>query len=142
MELVRLWLPQRNKHRLCIFVGVKGNPWFLASWRLRAEKAGSEQEGELFSFCLATQVPQPSQIHLGKMIDPNGLFKTFFFFQQCKLKAILGKKHAFCCGPMRDGKETLLPPHCSASPQRGSVLPPIPAHPVSSLNEHRLKTTA
>ena len=35
--------------------------------RLRAEKAGSEQEGELFSFCLATQVPQPSQSHLRKM---------------------------------------------------------------------------
>ena len=63
-----------------MFLGVKVNPWFVASWRLRAEKAGSEQEGELFSFCLATQVPQPSQIHLGKMIDPNGLFKTFFFF--------------------------------------------------------------
>lgn len=121
MELVRLWLPQGNKHRLCIFVGVKGNP---GSWQLGSEhkRQGSEQ-GRVSSFLLFGYPSAPtSQSHLRKMIDPNGLFKTYCF-QQCKLKAILGKKLCLYCGPMRGGGDPAAP-CCSSLPTSGSVLPP------------------
>lgn len=102
MELVRLRLPQRNEHGLCMFVGLKEHPWFVPRWRLRAGERA-------LSFCLSIQVPQPSWIHLVKMIDQNCLFKTYFF-QDCNLKAILGEKHTYCSGPVRGRKEALLPP--------------------------------
>ena len=100
----------------------------LAHGKLEARhrKDRSEQEGELY-FCLATQVPQTSLIHLGEMIDPNGLFITYFF-QQCKLKAILDKRHALCCGHVRGGKETLLPP--TAQPPRKMALSFPPSLPI------------
>lgn len=137
MELVRLRLPQRNEHGLCMFVGLKEHPLFMPRWRRRAGKRD-------LSFCSSIQVPQHSWIHLVKMIDPNCLFKTYFF-QYCNLKAILGERHTYCSGPVRGRKEALLPP--TPQPPRDAAVslplphpsPPSPGSAWAPFENHSLK---
>ena len=57
MELVRLWLPQRNKHGLCMFVGLKERPWFMPRWRLRAERHGPSRRASPFFLFVYPSTP-------------------------------------------------------------------------------------